>query len=89
MSACRYGLAAYQKSLFFLTAGGLLDISTARYFYKVPKTILHKPTANSGINIFYNNVYTNIIYNIYNISYSVKQTVFQKQELFFEKAAYL
>ncbi len=36
-----------------VTMGGLLDISTARYFYKVPKTILHKPTANSGINIFY------------------------------------
>jgi hypothetical protein len=34
--------------------GGLLDISTARYFYKVSKTILHKPTAISGINIFYN-----------------------------------
>ncbi len=33
---------------------GLLDISTSRYFYKVPKTILHKPTANSGINIFCN-----------------------------------
>ncbi len=33
---------------------GLLDISTARYFYKVSKTILHKPTAISGINIFYN-----------------------------------
>jgi hypothetical protein len=33
---------------------GLLDISTARYFYKVPKTLLHKPTANSGINIFFN-----------------------------------
>ncbi len=31
-----------------------LDISTARYFYKVSKTILHKPTANSGTNIFYN-----------------------------------
>jgi hypothetical protein len=28
--------------------------NTARYFYKVFKTILHKPTANSGINIFYN-----------------------------------
>jgi hypothetical protein len=34
--------------------GGLLDISTVRYFYKVFKTILHKPIANSGINIFYN-----------------------------------
>jgi hypothetical protein len=34
--------------------GGLLDISTARYFYKVSKTILHKPTANSGVNIFFN-----------------------------------
>ncbi len=33
---------------------GLLDISTARYFYKVSKTILHKPKANSGIKIFYN-----------------------------------
>ncbi len=33
---------------------GLLDISTARYFYKVPKTILHKSTGNSWINIFYN-----------------------------------
>jgi hypothetical protein len=33
---------------------GLLDISTARYFYKVFKTILHKPTDNSGTNIFYN-----------------------------------
>jgi hypothetical protein len=32
---------------------GLLDISTSRYFYKVFKTILHKPTAISGINIFY------------------------------------
>ncbi len=27
-----------------LVEGGLLDISTARYFYKVFKTILHKPT---------------------------------------------
>ncbi len=34
--------------------GGLLNISTARYFYKVSKTILHQPTANSPINIFYN-----------------------------------
>jgi hypothetical protein len=34
--------------------GGLLDIFTARYFYKASETILHKPTANSGINIFYN-----------------------------------
>jgi hypothetical protein len=33
---------------------GLLDISMAQYFYKVSKTILHKPTANSGINILYN-----------------------------------
>ncbi len=33
---------------------GLLDISTARYFYKVPKTILHKPIANSEKNILYN-----------------------------------
>jgi hypothetical protein len=52
--------------------GGLLDISTARYFYEVPKTILHKPTDNSGINIFITNVYTNIINNFYYISYSVK-----------------
>jgi hypothetical protein len=57
----------------------------------VPKTILHKPTANSGINIFYNKctVYTNIIYNFYNKVYSVKQTVFKKQELFFEKLHFL
>ncbi len=39
---------------YVLLIGGLLDISTARYFYKVPKTILHQPTANSGINILYN-----------------------------------
>ncbi len=32
---------------------GLLDISTARYVYKVSKTILHKHAANSGINMFY------------------------------------
>jgi hypothetical protein len=32
--------------------GGLLDRSSALYFYKVSKTIIHKPTANSGINIF-------------------------------------
>ncbi len=63
--------------------GGLLDISTARYFYKVFKTILHKPIVNSGINIFVTNVYINIIYNFYNKAYSVKQTVFIKQELFF------
>ncbi len=34
--------------------GGLLDKSTPQYFYKVFKTTLHKPTANSRINIFYN-----------------------------------
>jgi hypothetical protein len=34
-----------------LREGGLLHRSTARYFYKGSKTILHKPTANSGINI--------------------------------------
>ncbi len=28
-------------------------VSMARYSNKVPKTVLHKPTANSGINIFY------------------------------------
>jgi hypothetical protein len=42
------------QTRFPLLFGGLLDISTARYIYKVSKTILHKPTANSGINIFYN-----------------------------------
>ncbi len=31
------------------------------------------------------NISTNIIYNFYNKAYSVKQTVFKKQELFFEK----
>ncbi len=33
---------------------GLLDISTAQFFYKVHKTILHKLTAKSGKNILYN-----------------------------------
>jgi hypothetical protein len=61
----------------------------AQYFYKVSKTILHKFTANSGINIFLTNVYVNIIYNFYNKTYAVKQTVFIKQELFFEKLHFL
>ncbi len=30
-------------------------------------------------------MYINIVYNFYNKAYSVKQTVFIKQELFFEK----
>ncbi len=30
-----------------------------------------------------------MIYNFYNIAYSVKQTVFIKQELFFEKLNFL
>ncbi len=47
-----YGVVSYIRIVKIL--GGLLDISTARYFYKVSKTILHKPTANSGTNIFYN-----------------------------------
>ncbi len=55
-----------------LPGRGLLDISTARYFYKVFKTTLHKPTANSGITYFIANVYINIIYNFYNKGYSVK-----------------
>jgi hypothetical protein len=41
-------------NLHLLAWGGLLDIATAQYFYKVYKTILHKPKANSGINIIDN-----------------------------------
>jgi hypothetical protein len=70
-----------------LTDWGLLNTSTARYFYKVSKSILHNPTVNSEINI--TNLYTNIIYNFYNKAYSVKQTVFKKHELFFEKLHFL
>jgi hypothetical protein len=44
-----------------LPLGGLLDRSTAWYFYKDSKTSLHKPTANSGKNIFFiTNVYINM-----------------------------
>jgi hypothetical protein len=49
---CSY--SAHPLGILYTDIRGLLDRSTARYFYKVPKTILHKPTANSGINIFYN-----------------------------------
>ncbi len=70
-------------------------MGSARHIYgsillQSVKTILHKPTGNSGINIFYiKNVYINIIYNFYKKAYSVKQTVFIKQELFFEKLNFL
>jgi hypothetical protein len=47
-----YGILRCGKTVF--RRGGLLDISTARYFYKESKSILHKLTANSGTNIFYN-----------------------------------
>jgi biotin synthase-related radical SAM superfamily protein len=30
------------------------NLHMTQYFYKVSKTILHKLSANSGINIFYN-----------------------------------
>ncbi len=49
------------------------------------KTILHKPTANSGIIIVNKNVYINNIYNFCNKDFSVKQTVFAKEEFFFCK----
>ncbi len=45
---------------------GLLYISTAWYFYKVFKTILHKPTGNCGKNIIYNKCVYKHIYNFYN-----------------------
>ncbi len=38
---------------------------------------------------FLTNVYINSIYNFYNKAYSVKQIVFIKQELFFEKLHFL
>jgi hypothetical protein len=70
--------------------GGLLDISIRldtstkclKLFYTSPQPIL-------GETYFITNVYTNIIYNFDNISYSIKQTVFQKQKLFFEKLHFL
>jgi hypothetical protein len=68
---------------------GLLDRSTARYFYKGSKTILHKSTANSGINLFIKNVDINIIYNFCNKDLSVKQTVFTKKNIFFRKLHFL
>jgi hypothetical protein len=37
------------------TAGGLLDRSTARYFYKQLKTSLHKPRGNLLENLFSRN----------------------------------
>jgi hypothetical protein len=48
---CMYGIDTMKE---YVHIRGLLDISTARYFSKVFKTILHKPKSNSGINIFYN-----------------------------------
>jgi hypothetical protein len=42
---------------------GLLDRSTARYFYEGSKTILHKPTANIRTNLSVKNVSINNIYN--------------------------
>ncbi len=60
-------------------------MSTARYFYKVFKTVLHKPTANSEINIFYNKCVYKYDLQFYNKAFSVTQTVFIKQELIFEK----
>ncbi len=71
-----------------LVEQGLLDISTAWYFYKVSKTILHKPTANSGINIFYNNVYINMIYNFYNKAYSVKKGHYKTRTFFLKTALF-
>ncbi len=40
---------------------GLLDRSTARYFYKGPKTNLHKYTGNLVENLFSKNVHLKII----------------------------
>ncbi len=62
---------------------GLLEKPTVRHFYIESKTVLHKATLNSGINIIFFNVYINIIYNCYRKDYSLKQTVFKKQEFFF------
>jgi hypothetical protein len=43
---------------------GLLDRSTARYFYKGSKTSLHKHTGNLVENLFYKkNVHLKVIYN--------------------------
>jgi hypothetical protein len=64
-------------------------MSMARYFYKVFKTVIHKPTANSEINIFYNKCVYKYVLQLYNKAFSVTQTVFIKQELIFEKLHFL
>ncbi len=46
-----------------LTWGGLLDRSTALYFYKRLKTNLHKPRGNLLETYFLKNVHLKIIYN--------------------------
>jgi hypothetical protein len=85
-SPCHYRWL-YYNSWICNRLRGLLNRSTARYFYKGSKTILHKPTANSGINIVNKKcVYTvHNIYNFCNKDFSVKQTVFAKEEFFFWK----
>jgi hypothetical protein len=50
-----------ETSLALLVLGGLLDRSTARYFYKRLLTCLHKPTENFLENLFGENVYLKII----------------------------
>jgi hypothetical protein len=55
---------------------GLLDTSLVQYFFKGSKTILHKPTANSAINIFYlKKCVLTIIYNFFNKDLSVQQSL--------------
>ncbi len=53
--------------------GGLLDRSTARYFYKWLKTSLHKPICNLLKTCFLENVQSKINYNFYNKSFCNKQ----------------
>jgi hypothetical protein len=66
----------------------LLDISTAQYFFKVSKTILHKLTANSGINIFYNKCEYKYYLQLFRKTYSENNSLY-KTRTFFEKLHFL
>ncbi len=62
-------------------SGGLLDRSSARYFYKGSKKSLHKHTRNLVENLFSKNVHLKIVYNFWHKSFCLKQS--EQKQLFF------
>jgi hypothetical protein len=68
-----------------VVGGGLLDKSTARYFYKRLKTSLHKPRGNLLEILFYNKCAFKNNLQLSEKSFSLKQVQHLKMAFYFKK----